>query len=39
MAVVSALLGHASIKLTIDTYGHIEPVLHADQLAKAMGRS
>lgn len=39
MHVVSAILGHSSIKLTVDTYGHVEPVMHADALAKAMGRS
>lgn len=39
MHVVSAILGHSSIKLTVDTYGHVEPVMHAEALAKAMGRA
>ncbi len=38
MHVVSAILGHSSIKLTVDTYGHVEPVMHADELAEALGR-
>lgn len=38
MHVVSAILGHSSIKLTVDTYGHVEPVMHAEALAKALGR-
>lgn len=38
MHVVSAILGHSSIKLTVDTYGHVEPVMHAETLAKALGR-
>ncbi len=38
MHVVSAILGHSSIKLTVDVYGHVEPVMHADELAEALGR-
>lgn len=38
LPVVSAILGHRSIKTTADVYGHIQPVMHADDLAKAMGR-
>lgn len=38
MHVVSAILGHSSIKLTVDVYGHVEPVMHADALEKALGR-
>lgn len=36
MPVVSALLGHSSIRVTVDVYGHVQPALHADQLAAAM---
>ena len=38
LPVVSAILGHSSIRVTADVYGHVAPVMHADQLAKAMGR-
>lgn len=38
MYVVSAILGHSSIKLTVDLYGHVEPVMHAAAFAKAMGK-
>lgn len=34
--VVSALLGHSSIRVTVDIYGHIQPALHAKQLEAAM---
>ncbi len=37
MHVVGAILGHSSIKLTVDTYGHVEPVMHAEALATALG--
>lgn len=33
--VVSEMLGHATITLTLDTYSHLVPVLHA-QVAAAM---
>ena len=39
LPVVSALLGHSSIRVTADVYGHVQPAMHADQLAAAMGRS
>lgn len=39
MHVVSAILGHSSIKLTVDVYGHVEPVMHAEALAAALGKS
>ncbi len=38
LPVVSALLGHSSIRVTADVYGHVQPALHAEQLARAMGR-
>ncbi|MGV1036593.1 MAG: tyrosine-type recombinase/integrase [Candidatus Nanopelagicales bacterium] len=38
MHVVSAILGHSSIKLTVDVYGHVEPVMHADALQRALAR-
>ena len=38
LAVVSAILGHSSIRVTADVYGHVTPVMHADKLAEAMGR-
>lgn len=38
LPVVSAILGHSSIRVTADVYGHVQPVMHADALAKAMGR-
>jgi integrase len=38
MPLVSALLGHASITTTVGFYGHVEPALEADVLARAMGR-
>jgi len=38
MHVVSAILGHSSINLTVDTYGHVEPVMHAAAMAKALGK-
>ena len=39
LPVVSALLGHSSIRVTADVYGHVQPAMHADQLAAAMGRA
>lgn len=39
MHVVSAILGHSSIRVTVDIYGHVEPVMHADEFAEALGRS
>lgn len=38
LPVVSALLGHSSIRVTADVYGHVAPAMHADSLARAMGR-
>jgi len=38
MHVVSAILGHASVRMTIDKYGHIEPVMHAEELAAALAK-
>ncbi|MEI6620439.1 MAG: hypothetical protein WCP28_00855 [Actinomycetes bacterium] len=39
MPVVSAIVGHSTIKLTVDKYGHIQPVLHAGDMAAALGRA
>lgn len=38
MPVVAAILGHASIRTTVDIYGHAEPAISADALAEVMGR-
>jgi integrase len=38
MHVVSAILGHSSIKMTVDTYGHVEPAMHAEALAAALAK-
>ena len=38
MPVVASILGHASIRTTVDIYGHAEPSISADALARAMGR-
>ena len=32
--VVSEMLGHATITLTLDTYSHLEPALHAQGAAQ-----
>ena len=36
MPMVSAILGHASIAITVDVYGHLEPILAADQMERAL---
>jgi integrase len=36
MPMVSAILGHASIGVTVDIYGHLQPVLAADAMARAL---
>jgi integrase len=38
MPVVASILGHASIRTTVDIYGHAEPAISADALAEVMGR-
>lgn len=38
MPVVSQIIGHASIRTTVDIYGHAEPALSAEALAEAMTR-
>lgn len=38
MPIVSQIIGHASIRTTVDVYGHAEPALTADALAEAMNR-
>jgi integrase len=38
MPVVSAILGHSSIRTTVDVYGHHEPAVSADALAKALAQ-
>ena len=38
MPVVAAILGHASIRTTVDIYGHAEPAINAEALAEVMGR-
>ena len=38
MPVVASILGHASIRTTVDIYGHAEPAINADALAEVMGR-
>jgi integrase len=35
---VSAMLGHSSIRVTADTYGHVNPVVDQDTLVKVLGR-
>ncbi len=37
MPVVSQILGHSSIRVTVDTYGHVEPAITADAMALALG--
>ena len=37
MPVVAQILGHASIRTTVDTYGHAEPAINAEALAQVMG--
>jgi integrase len=36
MPMASAILGHASIAITVDTYGHLQPVLAADAMTRAL---
>lgn len=36
--VVSAMLGHSSIRVTVDTYGHVNPAVDQDTLVKVLGR-
>lgn len=38
MPVVSQILGHSSIRVTVDTYGHVEPAITAEAMALALGR-
>ena len=38
LPVVSAILGHSSVRLTADLYGHVQGAAHADAFAAAMGR-
>lgn len=38
LQVVSAMLGHSSIRVTADTYGHVNPAVDQDTLVKALGR-
>lgn len=38
LQVVSAMLGHSSIRVTADTYGHVNPAVDQDALVKALGR-
>lgn len=38
LQVVSAMLGHSSIRVTADTYGHVNPAVDQDVLVKALGR-
>lgn len=35
IAIVSALLGHASIQITVDVYGHIQPQQHEEEVARS----
>lgn len=39
LQVVSAMLGHSSIRVTADTYGHVNPAVDQDTLVKALGRN
>lgn len=36
MPMIAAMLGHSSISITVDTYGHIEPAIPADLLEAAL---
>lgn len=36
MPVVSQIIGHASIRTTVDVYGHAEPAINAEALADAL---
>jgi integrase len=38
LQVVSAMLGHSSIRVTADTYGHINSAVDQDLLVKVLGR-
>lgn len=38
MPVVSSIIGHSSIRTTVDLYGHPEPAISAAAMSKAMGR-
>ena len=38
LQVVSAMLGHSSIRVTADTYGHVNPAIDQDTLVRALGR-
>lgn len=38
LQVVSAMLGHSSIRVTADIYGHVNPAVAQDVLVKALGR-
>lgn len=38
MPVVAQILGHASIRTTVDLYGHAEPAISAEALAQALSR-
>lgn len=39
MPVVSAILGHSGIQITVDTYGHIDAAIDQDVLAQALSPS
>ena len=39
LAVVSKIIGHSSIQVTADIYGHIEPAITAEAMASVLGRS
>lgn len=36
---VQAILGHSSIRVTIDTYGHVEPAVSVERLAAALRKA
>lgn len=38
LQVVSAMLGHSSIRVTVDTYGHVSSAIDRETLAKALDR-
>lgn len=38
LQVVSAMLGHSSIRVTADVYGHVNPAVDQDVLVQALGR-
>lgn len=36
---VQAILGHSSIRVTVDTYGHVDAAVSQEKLARALGRA